>query len=173
MKTNEKIKTRNLVLTALFAALICVCIVILPRIPTGFNNGYIHLGDTIIYLCATFLPVQYAMAAAAIGGGLSDIMSGAAIWAIPTIIIKAAMVLFFTYKEKNILCRRNKRALITAGLTGWIGYYIAGSIIAGNFVAPIVTLPIEVLQPIGSGIIFIIVAHYLDEMNIKEKIFNK
>lgn len=173
MKNNIKTKTRNIVLTAVFAAFICISIVFLPRIPTGFNEGYIHLGDIVIYLAATFLPLPYGMAAAAIGGGLADIMAGAAVWTLPTIIIKAAMAMFFTSKEVKILNKRNKRAVIIAGLTGWIGYYFAGAIISGNFAAPLVTLPIEALQPIGSGVIFVFIAHYLDKINIKEKVFDE
>ncbi|MBU5454308.1 TIGR04002 family protein [Caproiciproducens sp. MSJ-32] len=173
MKNNIKNKTRYLVLTAVFAAFICISIVFLPRIPTGFNGGYIHLGDVLIYLAAALLSLPYGMAAAAIGGALSDIMVGAAVWALPTIIIKASMVIFFTSKEDLILSKKNKKAVIFAGITGWLGYYIAGSIIAGNFIAPLITLPIEALQPIASGIIFILIAHYLDKIKIKERVFKE
>lgn len=173
MKNNIKNKTRYLVLTAVFAAFICISIVFLPRIPTGFNGGYIHLGDIIIYLSAVFLPLPYGMAAAAIGAGLSDIMAGAAVWVVPTVIIKASMVTFFTSKEAIILSKRNKKAVIIAGIIGWLGYYIAGSIIAGNFVAPLATLPIEALQPISSGLIFLLIAHYLDKIKIKERVLNE
>ena len=54
-------------------------------------GGYIHFGDAIIYLTATLLPAPYAIAAAAIGGGLADLLT-APMWILPTIIIKMLIV---------------------------------------------------------------------------------
>ena len=164
-----KIDTKKLVLTSLFAALICISI-ILFKIPTGFNNGYIHLGDVIIYLAATILPTHYAILAAAIGAGFADALTGGAIWIIPTIIIKSVIVLYFTSKNETILCKRNVIGVVLAGVTGWIGYYIAGGIIAGNFISALVMLPVEGIQPLASGIIFLMLGRYLDKIQIKKKI---
>ena len=158
---NVKIDTKEIVLTSLFAALICICIGFLFKIPTGFNEGYIHLGDVIIYLAATILPTHYAIMAAVIGGVL---------WVIPTIIIKSIIVLYFTSKNKTILCKRNVLGVVFAGLTGWIGYYIAGGIISGNFISALVMLPVEALQPLASGVVFLILGRYLDKIDIKSKI---
>ena len=71
MKTNKNIF--NLVFAALFAALIFV-LTKFVSIPTGI--GYVHLGDAAIYLAAAFLPTPYAMAAAGIGGAMSDLVGG-------------------------------------------------------------------------------------------------
>lgn len=166
---NVKIDTKKLVLTSLFAALICIFI-ILFKIPTGFNNGYIHLGDVIIYLAAIILPTHYAIIAATIGAGLADALTGGAIWIIPTIIIKSVIVLYFTSKNKTILCKRNVIGVIFAGITGWIGYYIAGGIISGNFISALVMLPLEGLQPLASGMIFIILGRCLDKIDFKNKV---
>ncbi len=167
---NTSIKTKNIVLTALFAAMICITIAFLFHIPTGFNGGYIHLGDTLIYLAAVLLPTPYAMAAAAIGGGLADTLTGGMLWVIPTIIIKPIMVLFFTSKEDNIICRRNIIAVFVAGFVGCFGYYLAGAIISGNFIAPLATLYLEFIQPLASGIIFLVAGYSLDKIKIREKI---
>lgn len=167
---NVKIDIKKLVLTSLFAALICISIGFLFRIPTGFNNGYVHLGDVIIYLAATILPTHYAILAAAIGGGLADALTGGVLWIIPTIIIKSVIVLYFTSKNETILCKRNVIGVVFAGLTGWIGYYIAGGIISGNFIAALVMLPVEGIQPLASGIFFLILGRYLDKIEIKKKI---
>lgn len=167
---NVKIDIKKLVLTSLFAALICISIGLLFKIPTGFNNGYIHLGDVIIYLSATILPTHYAIMAAAVGGGLADALTGGAIWIIPTIIIKSVMVLYFTSKNENILCKRNITGVVFAGITGLIGYYIAGGIISGNFIAALAMLPVEGIQPLASGIFFLILGRYLDKIEIKKKI---
>ena len=165
----ENIKTRNLVITALFAALICVITAFL-HIPTGLNGGYIHLGDILIYLSAVLLPTPYAMISAAIGAGLSDALSGGMLWVLPTIIIKPVMVLFFTSKDNNIICKRNISAVFLAGIVGWFGYYLAGGIISGNFIAPLATFFMELIQPIASGIIFLMLSYSLDRIKIRKRL---
>ena len=61
------------VMAALFAAIITVVTAYVLRIPTG--NGYIHLGDSFIFLAASLLPLPYAIAAAAVGAGLADALT--------------------------------------------------------------------------------------------------
>ena len=48
-------KVSRLTSTALFAALICVTTAYIFHIPFGVNGGYIHIGDSLIYLAAAFL----------------------------------------------------------------------------------------------------------------------
>ena len=165
---NTSIKTKNIVLGALFASLIFIAT--LFHIPTGFNGGYIHIGDTFIYLAAVLLPTPYAMLASGIGAALCDGLSGAALWILPTLIIKPLMVLCFKRNQEKIFSKSNIFSVIIAGLLGWFGYYIFGAIISGNFIAPLATFFIEMIQPIISGIIFLVVGYALDKINIKEKI---
>ena len=61
------------VMAALFAAIITVVTAYVLHIPTG--NGYIHLGDSFIFLAASLLPLPYAIAAAAVGAGLADALT--------------------------------------------------------------------------------------------------
>ena len=81
----------RLVTAALFAAAIAVMTAYLLHIPLP-TGGYIHLGDALIYLAACLLPVPYAAAAAAIGAGLADLLT-APMWVLPTLLIKALIVL--------------------------------------------------------------------------------
>ena len=165
---NTSIKTKNIVITALFAALIFIATMV--HIPTGFNGGYIHIGDTFIYLAAVLLPMPYAMLSGGIGAALCDGLSGAALWVLPTLIIKPLMVLCFKRNQEKIFSKISILSVIIAGLVGWFGYYIFGAIISGNFLAPLATFFIEMIQPIISGIIFLVVGYALDKINIKEKI---
>lgn len=43
-------KVSRLTSTALFAALICVTTAYIFHIPFGVNGGYVHIGDSLIYL---------------------------------------------------------------------------------------------------------------------------
>lgn len=167
MKINQALK--NIVITALFAAIISVTTLI--HIPIGVNSGYIHIGDCFIYLAACFLPLPYAMLAGAIGGGLADLMT-APIWILPTIIIKALIVLPFTSKTDKFINKRNIVALFIATIITTVGYYIAEALMFGNWLAPLATLGIGLLQPIGSGILFVVVGGALDKSNIKNRLIN-
>ena len=62
---SRKENLHQLVTTALFAAAITVMTAYMLHIPIP-TGGYIHLGDTLIYLAACLLPFPYAAAAATI-----------------------------------------------------------------------------------------------------------
>lgn len=166
---NNSIKTRKIVLTSLLAAIICISTAFF-HIPIGGNGGYIHVGDAFIYLAACILPIPYAMVAGALGAGLADMLSGAMIWVIPTMIIKPLLILPFKKNGQRLLNKKNCYAVFIAGFTGIFGYYIAESIMFGNFIATLATLAMGILQPIGSGIIFILAAIALDKINLVDRL---
>lgn len=68
-------------LTALAAVL-----TMFPQVPAG--TGYVHFGDSIIYLAALFMGPLPGAIVGAVGHGLADFLSGYAIYAIPTFCIK-------------------------------------------------------------------------------------
>ena len=114
-------KLKNLTFTALLAAMITVFTAYICHIPVGSNGGYIHFGDSLIYIAASLLPWPYAMAAAAIGGGLADILT-APIWAPATIIIKALISIPFTNKSSKIVTAGNVISTIIAFVISATGY---------------------------------------------------
>lgn len=154
-------KIKKLVFSGLFAAIICVT-TIFPHFPTGINGGYVHIGDAFIYLAAALLPPAYAVAAGAIGAGLADLFVSP-VYILPTVIIKSLMALMFTAKGNRMLCHRNVLATVFAGIICIAGYYIAEAVIAGNFVSPLVSALQGAVQPVLSGIIFIIIASVTDK----------
>lgn len=165
-------KQRNMTLSAMFAAVIMLMIVYLFHIPVGTNGGYLHFGDAFIYLAGCFLPMPYACAAAAIGGGLADVMSGAAVWAIPTMIIKPLTAVWFTNKGEKLLNVHNITGVFAAGLVSILGYYLAEAILVGNWAAPLVTIWGNVVQAVGSGIIFVVMAAAVDRLALKKRLQN-
>lgn len=60
MNTKSKSMTAllNLVKAAVFAALIAVMTAYI-KFNTGINDGYLHFGDSMIYLAACILPLPY------------------------------------------------------------------------------------------------------------------
>jgi predicted membrane protein len=80
----------KLTLCAVMAALLFV-LTFLIRIPILASGGYIHIGDTIIYLCGYILGGYLGAAIAGIGSALADLAAGAVIYILPTFVIKALM----------------------------------------------------------------------------------
>jgi uracil permease len=66
-------KTLNIVLAAAFAAAITALTMV--HLPLPSEAGYVHVGDSMIYLAASFLPAPYAIIAAAIGAILISFLS--------------------------------------------------------------------------------------------------
>ena len=124
---------KRITATAVMAALTTLMTAYIFHIPVGVNGGYVHLGDTMIYLAAAFLPLPYACAAGAIGGGLADLLT-APVWAPATIIIKMLICLPFSSKGIKLVTKRNVVALFLAFAISATGYYIAEGIIYGNWI---------------------------------------
>lgn len=171
MSNSTKNQTKNLVLTALFAAITFVATAYIMHIPT--HTGYIHIGDAFIYLGASFLPTPYAMAAGALGAALSDGLTGYAIWIIPSVIIKGLTAFLFTSKASTILCKRNYFALSGAILLCAGGYYIADVIMTQSFAGPLPSILTNLLQAGVSVVIYIVVGFLLDKMDFKRRIVNQ
>jgi uncharacterized repeat protein (TIGR04002 family) len=165
---NNNTKLRSLTIAGLFGALIFLTTYFF-HIPTA-QGGYIHLGDTVIYFAASLMPTPFAAPAAAIGGALSDALSpGGYVWVIPTLIIKPLLTLLFTYKNSKIICKRNIVAIFLAGIVGVSLYDVAFGFISHSVISALLDLPMLVLQPIASGILFVILGSAFDRIKIKQR----
>lgn len=169
-KITTSTKMKYLTLTGLLAAMIAIMTAYICHIPIGVNGGYIHFGDSLIYLAAALLPTPYALAAAAIGGGLADLMT-APIWMPATIIIKMLIALPFTSKNAKIINFRNIAAAIIACFVCVLGYFAAECVIFGSFgTALIASMYGNLIQSAGSAVFFAIFGLALDRAHIKGKI---
>ena len=166
-QTNTNKKVLFISISALFAALVYI-FTALFHIP--INAGYIHVGDAFIYLVASVLPLPYAIAAAVIGAGFSDLLSGFAIWVPGTVVIKLVTVLLFTSKKEKIFNLRNVIALVGALLVCVGGYYVYEGIITGNWLSAIESIPSNIIQSVVSAILYIVVGTALDRIGIKKQI---
>ena len=151
-------------MTGVLASLVFVVTAYL-HIPT--NNGYIHVGDGLIYLAACLLPWPYAMAVGAGGALLADCLTGYAIWAPGSVVIKALTALLFSYKGKKIINLRNSLALLPAAVLCVGGYYLYEGLIYGDYVAALSGIPASVTQSAASSIVFVVAGLTIDKMNIK------
>lgn len=166
-------KVKYLTLTGLMAAMITIMTAYICHIPIGVNGGYIHFGDSLIYIAAALLPTPYALAAAAIGGGLADLMT-APMWTPATIIIKMLITIPFTYKSTKIITARNVVATIIAYLISGICYFFAEYLIFGSFSSAFLSsMSGSLIQSGGSAVFFIVFGLALDKVHIKAKLSNQ
>ena len=161
-------KVRYIALTGVMAALITLMTAYICHIPVGVNGGYVHFGDSLIYLAAVLLPTPYALAAAAIGGGLADLLT-APMWTVATVIIKMLITIPFTNKSKKIVTPRNVIATVIAYLISGVGYFFAEYILFGTWSVFLVSMSQSLIQSGGSAIFFIVFGLALDKVHVKTK----
>lgn len=112
--------SRKLVFTSLMTALVFV-LTFSVKIPVPYTSGYIHLGDSMIYLSVIVLGPGYAAFASGVGSMLADIAGGYIQYAIPTLVIKSLMALVMGL----FVPARTRRSLIPAiiiSISVWAGF---------------------------------------------------
>lgn len=160
-------KIKLMCFAGIFTALVFVVTAYL-HIPT--YNGYVHVGDGLIYLAACLLPWPYAMFVGGGGALLADCLTGYAIWAPGSLIIKAVTVLVFSSKDRTVISRRNLWAMLPATLICAGGYYLYEALITGNFLVALEGIPSSITQSVASAILFVVLGMAIDKMGFKQKI---
>ena len=163
MKKNH---TRLICISGIFSALVFVITAYL-HIPT--YNGYVHCGDGFIFIAACILPMPYSIIVGVLGAMLADLLTGFAIWAPGSMVIKGLLAVLFTCKAKKILTKRNLFMLLPAALISAVGYYLYEALITGNIIAPLAGIPASLVQAVASSIVFIALGAAMDKYNIKKK----
>ena len=164
-------KVKNLTMAGIMAALITLMTAYICHIPVGVNGGYVHFGDSLIYLAAVLLPRPYALAAAAIGGGLADLLT-APMWAPATIIIKMLITIPFTNKSAKIITPRNVIATVIAYFISGFSYFLAEYLLFGTWSVLLVSMSESLIQSGGSAVFFIVFGLALDKVHAKTRFFS-
>lgn len=155
--------------SAMLAAVCCV-LTLLIRIPVF--NGYIHPGDSVIYIASCLLPLPYCALCGAIGATLADILSGGIMWAPWTFVIKIILSLLFTRKGTKIISPRNLAGCVLCAAVTVSGYYIAELVIYGNAFSPLISAFWNLIQAVVSAAIFIAVGFIFDKLRLKDRFTN-
>lgn len=167
MKINKK--TNKIVLTGMMIALVMVMTFII-RVPVPATQGYIHLGDTMIFFSVLLLGWKYGAIAAGVGSAMADLLGGYANYAPVTLVVKALMAitlgLFVQYAIKKGFSGIKLKIMEILGMTiaGFImcsGYYIAESFMYGNFIAPLASIPMNIVQFVTGIILATALSHAL------------
>lgn len=161
----KKWDVKEIVVTALFIALTYVFTAFINiKLPIGGNGGLIHLGNIPLFIAAIVFGKRTGFLAGSIGMGLFDITSGWTIWAPFTFVIVGIMgfvVGLITEKKE-----KNKQlwylvAVVAACAIKIVGYYFAEVILYHNFIAPIASIPGNIIQVLFAGIVTIVIVDQL------------
>lgn len=161
-------KTRKLVLSSMFAAMVCVSTMII-KIPSPLK-GYINPGDCFVLLSGWLFGPMYGFLTAGIGSSLADFFSGYTMYVPATFFIKGIMALSSSYIYK-ILSKSNKKILpyIVSGIVAEVFmvilYYIFEGFLYGFF-ASLVNIPSNIVQ----GIFGVVIGTLLISIFKKSKI---
>ncbi len=168
-------KLRRLVNSSLMAALVVVGTMVI-RIPT-FTRGYIHVGDSVVYLCGIFLGPLYGGVAAGLGSFLADVLAGYVVYAPVSLLIKFfdAMVVGFIYlrltkKHPSTLKKLAvfSLAVFFGGLIMVLGYLIFESALYGFPTAVLGVVP-NIVQAVIGGILFAPILFLLERQKLLGK----
>ncbi len=158
-------KTKLIVLNGLMVAFVCIATMII-QIPVPMTQGYVNIGDSIIFVTSIVFGPIPGMIAGGIGSALADILTGYSYWALSTLIIKG-----FEGYIVGIVVRNNATLIknILATLLGTIimvfGYLVFGTFLQGSFIVSLSSVPSNIIQGIVSMVIGIPLSSYL--LNIR------
>lgn len=153
----RKPEPKLLILAGIFFAgiLLLTCLVRVPLeiLRDGNNAGaYFNMGDLGVYLAAAFLGGPWGALCAGLASLIADLIVGSTIYALPSLVIKAAMafvVAGFIKKDGSWLGM--VRTVSYAGTVMVAGYFIFDLLIMGDYDVAALSLPINVLQLIANG----------------------
>ena len=139
-------------LTYIFTAFINI------RLPIAANGGLVHLGNVALFISAILFGKKTGALAGGIGMGLFDLISGWTAWAPFTLIIVGLMGYVSGLISEKLKVRpiiANTVAVIAALIIKIAGYYLAEGILFGNWVAPLGSIPGNIIQVATAGVIVI------------------
>lgn len=154
---------RQLVLAALFAALVAVATMVI-NIPIVAVQGFLNVGDTMIFVAGIFMGPAVGFLAGGIGSALADILLGYAQWAPWTLMVKGVEGLVVGaiahkhFKKHRRIGATTLVAMLAAAAWMVLGYYIAASIMLG-VPAALAAVPSDTMQGLGSIILALPVIH--------------
>ncbi len=125
-----------------------------------YLTGTIHAGDGFVFLSGILLGPLWGGIAAALGMAGFDIFSGYAIWAPYTFLIKLVMAVLVGFASKGLKEEVIKKSSwvklvlmqIIAAIWMIAGYYVAEALIFSNWVTPINSVFMNLLQ-VGFGVV--------------------
>lgn len=142
------------------------------KVPIAITGGYTHLGDCAIFVGVMLLGRKDGALAAALGAALSDLLSGAMLWVLPTFIIKGIMALIMGLAVEKLMPEHRYGWLIgevLGGVCQIVGYQLV-KIVLISPAAAIATIPTITMQTIAGIVIASVVITIMQSSNLIERL---
>lgn len=162
-----KSHVQKIVMTAMMMCLVMIATMFI-RVPIPGTQGYVHLGDSMVFLSVLILGWKYGAVASAFGGLLADVLGGAAAWAPWTFGIKGIMAVILgliamklskrSYISRGGFIFGEAAGMVLAGVFMVAGYYFAEGVMYGNWVAPVIGIPWNIGQFAVGMVIAVVLA---------------
>jgi uncharacterized membrane protein len=147
-------KTMDLIITAMLIALVFLSTFFLNiKLPIAANGGLVHLGTAMLFIASILFGPKKAALAGAIGMGLFDIVGGWALWAPITIVARGLQgyivgKIAWSKGRNGTSIAFNVIATIVSIPFMIAVYYIGEGILYGNWIAPLASVPGDLVQNI-------------------------
>ena len=162
MRNPNSEKVVNMVMMGLMTCLVIVSTMFI-KIPIPMTSGYVHLGDSMIFLAVLILGKKNGSLAAGVGSALGDILGGYAMWAPWTLIIKFIMAWILGIFVERFGKKGEIVGMVLAGAEMTAGYYVASSVMYGSWIVTLADIPWNV----GQFVVGMIIAGILYEALVK------
>lgn len=150
--SSTRTKTFDLIISALLIALVFVATVFLNiKLPIGGNGGLVHLGTGMLFTASILFGSKKGAIAGSLGMALFDLMSGWTIWAPGTFIARGLQgyivgkIAWSKGKNGNSI-GLNLLGMIVSIPVMLVVYYLYESIIFGNWIVPLGSIPGNLIQ---------------------------
>ena len=158
-------KIRDLTRIAALMALTTVMTMII-QIPTIGTNGYINLGDMVIFIAAMMIGKKGGLLVGGLGSALADILLGYTHYAPITFIVKGLEgYIAGSLLETNLGQRKPIIATSIAGAWMAIGYYMAEIFMYGPQAA-LLAIPGNLMQGMVGAVTAVILYHALKKTRL-------
>lgn len=152
--SHSRQKTFDLIITAMLVALVFVSTFFLNiKLPIASNGGLVHLGTAMLFIASILFGPKKGALAGAIGMGLFDILGGWLVWAPITIVSRGLQgyivgKIAWSNGRKGNSIVFNLIATIVSMPFMIAVYYIGEGILYGNWIAPLASIPGDLVQNI-------------------------
>ncbi|MEW5553382.1 ECF transporter S component [Peribacillus frigoritolerans] len=146
--------TMDLIINAMLIALVFLSTFFLNiKLPIAANGGLVHLGTAMLFIASILFGPKKAALAGAIGMGLFDIVGGWTLWAPITIVARGLQgyivgKIAWSKGRNGTSIAFNVIATIVSIPFMIAVYYIGEGILYGNWIAPLASVPGDLVQNI-------------------------
>ena len=141
-------KVRELCITAISIVLVYVFTAMVNiTLPGAGDGSLMHMGNIPLFITAILFGRKTGAIAGGVGMALFDLLSPFAIWAPFTLVILGCMgyVTGLIAEQRKSIPWYTLAMVLACGIKVG-GYYIAEGIIYGNWIAPVISIPANIIQ---------------------------